>query len=66
MTYDVIIAGAGPAGTAAGFDLVSAGYAVLLLDRQRFPGKSLCRRVDVKGGGSVCVRYLRAYRAVLP
>ncbi len=42
MTYDVIIAGAGPAGTAAGFDLVSAGYAVLLLDRQRFPRKKAC------------------------
>ena len=42
MTYDVIIAGAGPAGTAAGFDLVSAGYAVLLMDRQRFPRKKPC------------------------
>jgi flavin-dependent dehydrogenase len=42
MRYDVIIAGAGPAGTAAGFDLVSAGYAVLLLDRQEFPRKKPC------------------------
>lgn len=39
MTYDVIIAGAGPAGTAAGFDLASAGYSVLLLDRKSFPRK---------------------------
>lgn len=42
MTYDVIVAGAGPAGTAAGFDLVSAGYTVLLLDRQQFPRKKPC------------------------
>jgi geranylgeranyl reductase family protein len=42
MTYDVIIAGAGPAGTAAGFDLVTAGYSVLLLDRQDFPRKKPC------------------------
>jgi geranylgeranyl reductase family protein len=42
MRYDVIIAGSGPAGTAAGFDLVSAGYAVLLLDRQGFPRKKPC------------------------
>jgi geranylgeranyl reductase family protein len=42
MTYDVIIAGAGPAGTAAGFDLVSAGYSVLLLDRKPFPRKKAC------------------------
>jgi len=42
MTYDVIIAGGGPAGTAAGFDLVTAGYSVLLLDRQGFPRKKPC------------------------
>ena len=40
--YDVIIIGAGPAGTAAGFDLVSAGYSVLLLDRRYFPRKKAC------------------------
>jgi geranylgeranyl reductase family protein len=42
MKYDVIITGAGPAGTAAGFDLVMAGYSVLLLDRQEFPRKKPC------------------------
>ncbi|MCG8619788.1 MAG: geranylgeranyl reductase family protein [Desulfobacterales bacterium] len=40
--YDVIIIGAGPAGTAAGFDLVSAGYAVLMLDRRSFPRTKAC------------------------
>ncbi len=40
--YDVIIIGAGPAGTAAGFDLVSAGYSVLMLDRRTFPRKKAC------------------------
>jgi geranylgeranyl reductase family protein len=42
MTYDVIISGAGPAGTSAGFDLASAGYSVLLLDRKSFPRKKAC------------------------
>ncbi|MDD9304493.1 MAG: geranylgeranyl reductase family protein [Desulfobacter sp.] len=40
--YDVIIIGAGPAGTAAGFDLVSSGLSVLILDRHSFPRKKAC------------------------
>jgi len=40
--YDVIIIGAGPAGTACGYDLVAAGFSVLILDRHDFPRKKAC------------------------
>mgnify|MGYP001426851966 CR=1 FL=1 len=37
-----MIIGAGPAGTAAGFDLACAGYSVLILDRRDFPRTKAC------------------------
>jgi|Deesub1362A_J573_1020465.scaffolds.fasta_scaffold00171_55 geranylgeranyl reductase family protein len=40
--YDVIIVGAGPAGTTAGYILGSYGLKVLVVDRSRFPRKKLC------------------------
>ena len=40
--YDVIIIGAGPAGTAAGYHLARKGRSVLLLDRRTFPRKKAC------------------------
>ncbi len=40
--YDVIITGAGPAGTTAGYLLGRAGLSVLLLDRKNFPRKKAC------------------------
>jgi geranylgeranyl reductase family protein len=40
--YDVLIAGAGPAGCAAAFDLARAGQRVLLLDRRTFPRPKAC------------------------
>lgn len=40
--YDVIIVGAGPAGSAAGLDLASAGMRVLLLDKHDFPRMKPC------------------------
>jgi len=40
--YDVVIVGAGPAGTAAAYDLRRAGKAVLLLDRHTFPRHKAC------------------------
>ena len=40
--FDVIIIGAGPAGTAAAVDLLQAGYNVLLLDRADFPRQKAC------------------------
>ncbi len=43
--YDVIVVGAGPAGSTCAYRLASAGAAVLLLDRARFPRDKPC------GGG---------------
>jgi geranylgeranyl reductase family protein len=43
--YDVIVAGAGPAGTTAGRALAGAGARVLILDKARFPRPKAC------GGG---------------
>lgn len=40
--YDVLIAGAGPAGCAAAYDLARAGRRVLLLDRRTFPRHKAC------------------------
>lgn len=39
---DVTILGAGPAGTAAAFDLLAQGFSVLLLDKSTFPRKKAC------------------------
>ncbi len=40
--FDVVIIGAGPAGTAAAFDLLEAGASVLILDKVTFPRKKAC------------------------
>jgi geranylgeranyl reductase family protein len=44
MPYDcdILIAGAGPAGCAAAYDLARAGLRVLLLDRRTFPRPKAC------------------------
>lgn len=42
MRYDVIIAGGGPAGSAAACVLAGAGAKVLVLDRAEFPRDKLC------------------------
>ena len=41
-SYDVLLAGAGPAGCAAAYDLVRAGKHVLLLDKRTFPRHKAC------------------------
>jgi geranylgeranyl reductase family protein len=41
-TYDILIAGAGPAGCAAAYDLARAGRRVLLLDKRTFPRPKAC------------------------
>ena len=41
-TYDVIIAGAGPAGATAGFILSRSGLKVLLIDKKTFPREKVC------------------------
>jgi geranylgeranyl reductase family protein len=40
--YDILIAGAGPAGCAAAYDLARAGKRVLILDRRNFPRPKAC------------------------
>jgi geranylgeranyl reductase family protein len=40
--YDVVIVGAGPAGSTAAYILSQKGYNVLLLDKEHFPRKKLC------------------------
>jgi geranylgeranyl reductase family protein len=40
--YDVIVVGAGPAGSAAAYDLAVKNYSVLLIDKVRFPRRKAC------------------------
>lgn len=42
MNYDVIIAGAGPAGSMASYYLSSLGYKVLLLEKEKLPRYKTC------------------------
>ena len=41
-TFEVIIAGAGPAGSSAAIHLASSGLSVLLVDQKKFPRAKLC------------------------
>ncbi|HVO94029.1 MAG TPA: NAD(P)/FAD-dependent oxidoreductase [Terriglobales bacterium] len=41
-TFDVVIVGAGPAGSAAAIALACRGYEVALIDKQNFPREKLC------------------------
>jgi geranylgeranyl reductase family protein len=54
-TVDVAIVGAGPAGTAAAYDLRQAGKSVLLLDHHAFPRPKAC-------AGGLTVKTLAALR----
>ena len=40
--FDVIIVGAGPAGSTAAHDLAKSGAKVLLLDKEKFPRYKAC------------------------
>ncbi len=40
--YDVIVVGAGPAGTTAAFLLAKAGVSVLIIEKNRFPRTKVC------------------------
>jgi geranylgeranyl reductase family protein len=53
--WDAIVAGAGPAGCAAAYDLARAGHTVLLLDRADFPRHKAC-------AGGLTRKTLRALR----
>ena len=41
-TFDVLVIGAGPAGSAAAVSLAQSGYTVALIDKQNFPRDKLC------------------------
>ena len=47
--FDVVIIGAGPAGTAAAFDLLLKGRKVLILDRYEFPRKKVRKQAALFG-----------------
>jgi len=55
IDFDVIIVGAGPAGTAAAYDLRRAGLTVLLLDRHTFPRHKAC-------AGGLTIKTLKTLR----
>ena len=40
--YDIVIIGAGPAGSTAAFILADKGFNVLVIDKHKFPRKKLC------------------------
>jgi flavin-dependent dehydrogenase len=40
--FDIAIIGAGPAGSSAAIQLGAKGYAVALLDKEKFPREKLC------------------------
>lgn len=54
MSYDVIVAGLGPAGSVAAYTLASRGFKVLGLDKEKFPRYKSCGGcVSVKAVGIV-------------
>ncbi|MFX1318119.1 MAG: NAD(P)/FAD-dependent oxidoreductase [Promethearchaeota archaeon] len=55
--YDVIIVGAGPAGSMVAYNCAKAGLQTLLIDKARFPRDKPC-------GGAVSVRSLKALQLV--
>ena len=42
LEYDVIVVGAGPAGSSASYFLGNEGINTLLLDKEQFPRQKLC------------------------
>jgi geranylgeranyl reductase family protein len=57
MDYDVVIAGAGPAGSTAAKFLSEKGIKVLLLDKEKFPRDKPC-------GGGLPLRVLKRFRYI--
>ena len=55
--YDVIVSGAGPAGSVAALLLARAGAKALVLDRARFPRDKLCGDTVNPGGVALLRRY---------
>ena len=52
--YDVIIVGAGPAGSIAGMTLIHSGYKVLIIDKSTFPRDKFC-------GGGISLRTFQRF-----
>lgn len=57
MRYDVIVVGAGPAGSTIAMLLARKGFDVLLLDREKFPRDKVC-------GGAISPRSLSALERI--
>jgi len=55
LIYDVVIVGAGPAGSSAAYDLASAGASVLIVDKENFPRDKPC-------GGGLTTKTVNALR----
>jgi menaquinone-9 beta-reductase len=66
--YDVIICGAGPAGSLTAIVLARAGAKVLMLDRARFPRDKLCGDTVNPGAAALLLRHGldRALEGALP
>ena len=56
-SFDVVVIGAGPGGSAAAYILADAGLRVALIDRARFPRDKLC-------GGWLSQRSQKTYRSI--
>ena len=52
LDHDVIVVGAGPAGSTAGYILSNLGLKVLIIDKESFPRNKLC-------GGGVTLKTLQ-------
>lgn len=63
-TYDAVVIGAGPAGSATAARLAQAGFDVLLLDRARFPRPKPCAEY-VSPGAVEALHRLGALRPIL-
>ncbi len=59
MNYDIIVVGAGPAGSIAAYDLAKAGHKTLLLEKFSLPRDKPC-------GGAVMFRGVRILRGRIP
>jgi geranylgeranyl reductase family protein len=59
LTYDVIVVGAGPAGSIAAYDCAKQGFKTLLLEKYKLPREKPC-------GGAVMYRGLRLIGEKIP
>jgi geranylgeranyl reductase family protein len=59
LTYDVIVVGAGPAGSTAAYDFAKQGFKTLLLEKYKIPREKPC-------GGAVMYRALKIIDGKVP